>query len=660
MAADEDDVDSPPTARPRRAPAAAAAAAARPPTPLPLGRAPTAAAADAAAADDDDAGRKPCRYATLDCCIKLLVVHAEPSFSLPWTMKRQYQSSSSGFVIAGRRLLTNAHCVEHHVLVKVKRRDSSDRYLAEVLAVSTEADLALLTVRDEAFWAADAGGGGGGEAPAVTFAPDLPRLQERMSVAGFSVGGVGLSCTAGVVSRIEPQLYAHSGAELLAVQSDAPINSGNSGGPAFQRDGRVVGVSFQSLTDADGVGYIIPMPIVNRFLCDVERHGRYTGFAGLGVSWQKLESHSLRRALGLPEAVSRGVLVARVDPTAPAAAVLRRGDVILAFDGVEVSSDGTVPFRRGERIAFSYLVSQKFVGDSVDLLVLRAPPGALAEEGGDGDESDGDDDDDEAVGNGNGRGGGGRKGGAAASSAAAAASEAAAAGAAAVGAANRRGPSRPSAPAAAAAAPRLPLLPRQAETVRVRLERPERLVPYHLEGGRPPSYYVFGGLVFTPLTAGFLRSEFGREYESEAPVSLVSQLTHGVSREKGEQVVLLSQVLAHSCNVGFEDVAAAPVRCVNGRRVRSLRALVRETEAALARREPFLRFSLAQRSEVVLDADEAQEATPHILKTHSIARDRSADLLSSSGGGEQEEAGEPGAAAAAAAAGAGKKKRARV
>lgn len=121
---------------------------------------------------------------------------------------------------------------------------------------------------------------------------------------------------------------------------------------------------------------MIPTPIVHHFLADFARSGGFTGFPALGVQWQRMESDALRAAYGaagaLPARRRRaGVLVRRVNPTSHAAAVLRPDDVLLSFDGTDVACDGTVPFRTGERIAFSYLISQKFVGDEARLEVLR-------------------------------------------------------------------------------------------------------------------------------------------------------------------------------------------------------------------------------------------------------------------------------------------------
>ncbi|KAL5987609.1 hypothetical protein ACLOJK_035359 [Asimina triloba] len=79
---------------------------------------------------------------SMDAVVKVFCVHTEPNFSLPWQRKRQYSSSSSGFIIGKRRVLTNAHSVEHYTQVKLKKRGSDTKYLATVLAIGTECDIA--------------------------------------------------------------------------------------------------------------------------------------------------------------------------------------------------------------------------------------------------------------------------------------------------------------------------------------------------------------------------------------------------------------------------------------------------------------------------------------------------------------------------------------
>ncbi|KAF8390370.1 hypothetical protein HHK36_024895 [Tetracentron sinense] len=269
---------------------------------------------------------------SMDAVVKVFCVHTEPNFSLPWQRKRQYSSSSSGFIIGERRVLTNAHSVEHYTQVKLKKRGYDTKYLATVLAIGTECDIALLTVNDDEFWE--------GVLP-VEFG-DLPALQDAVTVVGYPIGGDTISVTSGVVSRMEILSYVHGSTELLGLQIDAAINSGNSGGPAFNDKGNCVGIAFQSLKheDAENIGYVIPTPVIMHFIHDYKKNGAYTGFPILGVEWQKMENPDLRLAMGMtPD--QKGVRVRRIEPTAPESQFLRSSDIILGFDGVDIANDGT-------------------------------------------------------------------------------------------------------------------------------------------------------------------------------------------------------------------------------------------------------------------------------------------------------------------------------
>lgn len=300
--------------------------------------------------------------------VKIFCIHTEPNFSLPWQRKRQASSSSTGFVCnhnGKRYLLTNAHSVEFHTQVKVKRRGDDQKYLAKVIAIGVDCDVAALEVEDEAFWAPFG-------SDAIEFG-DLPKLQDEVAVVGYPVGGDTISVTAGVVSRIEVTDYSHGSSDLLAIQIDAAINGGNSGGPVFSEEtGDCIGIAFQALVgeDIENVGYVIPASVVIHFLEDLSTTGRFNGFPALGVQWQRMESEALRLAYGVSTS-QKGVLIRKLNPTSHAAKVLMPNDVITKFDGVEISNDGTVAFRTGERIAFSYLISQRYIGDEVEVEVLR-------------------------------------------------------------------------------------------------------------------------------------------------------------------------------------------------------------------------------------------------------------------------------------------------
>ncbi|CAI5474567.1 unnamed protein product [Closterium sp. Yama58-4] len=463
----------------------------------------------------------------LDAVVKVYCTHTQPNFSLPWQKRRQFSSTGSGFMIPGRRILTNAHCVEHHTQVKLKRRGDDTKFVARVLAIGVECDIALLAVDDESFWQ--------GRQP-LRFG-GLPHLEDAVTVVGYPVGGDSISVTSGVVSRIEVTAYAHGASELLGVQIDAAINPGNSGGPAFNDRGECVGIAFQSLKDSDteNIGYIIPTPVISHFLGDYRRNGQYTGFPAIGILWQRLENPALRAALKMSPG-QKGVLVRKVDPTSKAHGMLQQGDVIMSFDGVPIASDGTVPFRTGERISYGFLVSQKFSGEVARLEILR----------------DG-----------------------------------------------------------------------QLMKVQVELKPPKRLIPVHT-GGKPPTYLIVAGLVFTPAVQPFLQSEYGSEFEFESPVSLLQKLLHGHAEHEDEEVVVLSQVLAHEANIGYEDITNTCLVSLNGTRVRNVRQLAALVDACTADwdSQPFMCFELEHRQLVVLETKSVRAATADAMADHSIPRRR--------------------------------------
>lgn len=247
-----------------------------------------------------------------------------------------------------------------------------------------------------------------------------------------------------------------------------------------------------------------------------------------------MESPVLRQALGMQPG-QRGVLVRRIEPTSPVSEVLKQGDIILSFDGVDIGSDGTVPFRSGERISFTYLISQKYTGDEAVLRILHE---------------------------------------------------------------------------------------RQVKEVSVRLRSPRRLVPVHINNA-PPSYYILGGLVFTPVTVPLLRSEYGKEWDLEAPVKLLNVMLHSQAQNNAEQVVVLSQVLAADVNVGFEEIVNTQVLKVDGRPINNLRDLVAAVAASTGQ---YITLDLEYNQLVILDREAAHAATADILTQHCIPHDRSEDL----------------------------------
>ncbi|MBW2454314.1 MAG: trypsin-like peptidase domain-containing protein [Deltaproteobacteria bacterium] len=298
----------------------------------------------------------------LRAVVKVICVSDAPDYDQPWQTQGSINSVGSGVIVEtsrGLRVLTNAHCVANHVFVELRRYGKAQKVVATVEAIGHECDLALLEVEDEEFF--------GNTAPIAI--GELPRLGDRVSVCGYPIGGERLSITEGIVSRIDLVCYAQSNRELLAVQIDAAINAGNSGGPVL-KDGRLVGVAFQALDEGEQIGYMIAPPVVEHFLKDLE-DGNADGFPALGVTTQQLESMAHRRQLGLAEDQPGGVLVKRVAHGGSADGVLEPGDVLLAVDGVPVSADGTVELRPSELVHYRYFVSKRHVGERVPMTVWR-------------------------------------------------------------------------------------------------------------------------------------------------------------------------------------------------------------------------------------------------------------------------------------------------
>lgn len=608
----------------------------------------------------------------LDCCVKLYVTHSVPNYSLPWQKLRQCSSTSSGFVVAApegggaggpsRVILTNAHCVAHAVSVLVRKRGGDTKYAASVASVGNECDLALLIVEDERFWGDEDGdgegegedgadapvagtrrlpavkGGGGGRgrhhkeamAPGgLVFGP-LPRLQDAVTVVGYPLGGENLAISAGVVSRIEMASYAHGDAELLTVQVDAPINAGNSGGPVFAENNTCVGVAFQSMSsaDAEAVGWIIPSAVVHHFLVDYGRNGRHTGFPTAGFSWQRLESAAMRAAVGVGPAslggangvgASVGVLVKRVDACGDVAQVLRRGDVLTAIDGVAVSSAGTVPFRPGERIHFSYLIASKMVGDQVTLSISR--PVAAQVDGVERDPTGG-----AALPSANG------EAAAAAVSPTSSAKGVAPGSVAQSAVASASAPRSPLSPSGTPTALPLPVPATTTTPLTVTYALPSmaarRLVPVHDPTPVPP-FLVVGGLVFFALTQPFLEAEFGEDWRLDAPVGLVYRAQFAGKAAPDDQVVVLAQVLSHPLNRGYEHLnegLPAALLSIDGVPVTNLRqaAAVLGTGGTSPAAE-YIRFALEGDVTVVLERAASAARMGEVLDAHGIPRPRPGD-----------------------------------
>src|SRR3954466_7903127 len=292
--------------------------------------------------------------------VRITATEVEPDYKAPWNSGGIQRGVGAGFIIEGGRIMTNAHVVSNSRYLTVEREGDPNKYPASVLFVAHDCDLALINVASPDFYK---------NMRPLSFG-GIPELESTVSAYGYPIGGQRMSVTTGIVSRIDFQLYTHSSIDQhLAIQISAQINPGNSGGPVMQ-NGKVVGVAFQGYSGdvAQGVAYMIPTPVIQRFLKDIS-DGHYNKYVDLGLTYSKLQNPAQRRFLGLKND-DRGILINTVVAAGPCAKALKAGDVLVAIDDHPIASDGNVELE-GERVEMPEVVERKFKGDKVKLDIIR-------------------------------------------------------------------------------------------------------------------------------------------------------------------------------------------------------------------------------------------------------------------------------------------------
>jgi S1-C subfamily serine protease len=290
--------------------------------------------------------------------IQIITFTQQPEWDSPWRFDAVRRIGGSGFVIKGKRIMTNAHVVSWARQIVVRRYQDPRPYMAEVEYVGHDCDLAVLRVQDERFF---------DNLEPLDFG-ELPKVRSGVVTYGYPAGGEEISYTRGVVSRIELEPYAHIGNRtLLSVQTDAAINPGNSGGPVIQDD-KVVGVAFQGIPGLENAGFFIPFPVIDHFLKDITDK-RYHGFPHAGVRLVALQNPAYRSFLKLPD----NDLGARVDSLLPIPStekVLKPDDVILRIGEYPVASDATIMYK-GNHLSAALAFQSLQDGDCLDVQLWR-------------------------------------------------------------------------------------------------------------------------------------------------------------------------------------------------------------------------------------------------------------------------------------------------
>lgn len=443
--------------------------------------------------------------------VKIFTVSVKPNYYQPWQMRAQKFSTGSGVIIKDNLILTAAHVVSNGVYLEVKKSSNPKKFIAHVKWISHDADLALLEIEDKDFFK-------GTRALPIG---SIPHRQDGVAVYGYPRGGNEISITQGIISRIEQTVYVHGDFDLLSLQIDAAINPGNSGGPVFDQEGNIIGIAMQSLTSADNIGYLVPTPIIKHFLDDI-KDGHYDGFPDDGLYIQTMENENLKAHYKMQGRT--GVLVTNVVPKSSADGYIKKGDILLEIDGVNVSDNSTILVPGNGRVAANYLIRSHHINEDFEVTILRNAKELKIK------------------------------------------------------------------------VPSKPLV---------------SLIPF--EHDKLPKYYIFGGVVFMPLTKNYL-FEWGRNWVQKAPIRFIDIMKNANFPNEGhKEIVFLQSVLADRENTGYE-LSHAIVTEVNGIKVDNFRTLVNTIEKS----KNDVKIILQGGSQIILNQDKAKSANERLLQRYGI------------------------------------------
>lgn len=266
-----------------------------------------------------------------------------------WGFQTTSAASGSGFIITDDGyILTNHHVIEDSNSITVTMYDGSV-YDADLIGYDQSNDIAVLKI--------DATG----LTPVVLGDSDAMNVGDQVVAIGNPLGELTFSLTAGLISAKDRQITMSGGTTMTLFQTDAAINSGNSGGALFNLYGEVVGVtnakysSSSSGASIDNIGFAIPINTIRPIVESIIEKG-YVSKPYIGVTVSNVSSES--QLYGLP----KGAAIQSVTEDSPAEkAGLQRGDIITNANDMEItSSDDLVS-----------MVRKMAVGDTLNVTVYR-------------------------------------------------------------------------------------------------------------------------------------------------------------------------------------------------------------------------------------------------------------------------------------------------
>ncbi len=259
--------------------------------------------------------------------------------------------SEDGYIITNNHVVSTENSSSSYYAIteatglKVKLYGDDTEYDAKIIGTDAYTDLAVIKIEKT------------GLTPAVLGNSDELQVGEFAMALGNPLG-MDFSVTAGIISAVNREVSASDGTTYLAIQTDAAINSGNSGGALVNSNGEVIGINNLKLsgTGIEGIGFAIPINSTTDVVSQLIEFNTVKR-PYIGISGQAIDSN-ITEIYGLPA----GISVQSVEENSPAqAAGIEKGDIIIKIEGKDVKTVAEL-----NRIKYTYKI-----GDTVTLTVLR-------------------------------------------------------------------------------------------------------------------------------------------------------------------------------------------------------------------------------------------------------------------------------------------------
>lgn len=291
-----------------------------------------------------------------DCAVEVIVSWQRNDARIPWRRERPGVRQGFGVMVATNRVITTDQLVRNATLVEIRKPGQARKWEAAVIQCDARANTAVLGVNLPA------------EAP---FRPidldDTVRRADKVVMATFDAAGQMKSGDGRVTdTSVEALPDAISSLLMFRVLSD--LKADGEGLPVF-RDGRLAGIVMDYESESQS-SLVLPALIIKRMLDDIATPP-YEGLASAGLLWTALVDPAKRRYLQLSDD-NRGIFVSRLLPGSGAAQALQSGDVIVAWDGQPIDSQGYYQDKTFGRLLMTHLISGHHrPGDSVPVSIVR-------------------------------------------------------------------------------------------------------------------------------------------------------------------------------------------------------------------------------------------------------------------------------------------------